>query len=122
MAEFRNELVAALAAVGLLAAAGTAGAGTLFVAASGTDGGACGAKTSPCRSISQAITNALAGDSIQVGPGFYGDLNNDGTLGGTGEERGGCSGTCMIEVSKAVRIYSSDGAGATVIRSPGSLN
>jgi len=60
--------------------------GNATTATTGTDSGGCGTKIDPCRSISQAINNGAAGDSISVGPGLYGDLDNDGVLSGTGGE------------------------------------
>jgi len=45
---------------------------TLYVnAATGTDSAACGASTSPCRTIQQAVDNASDGDTIQVAAGAY---------------------------------------------------
>jgi len=90
----------------------------LSVSNHGADSPACGAKGTPCRSISRAIRNAQPGDEILVGPGYYGDLDRDGSLGEPGEEpfegnSGGCQ--CMIHVDKAVAIRSRDGAAATVI-------
>ncbi len=69
----------------------------------------------PCRSISQAIANANAGDTIIVGPGKYGDLNFSGVLGDPGDESPpiGCS--CMLAVNKPVILVSSDGAAVTTI-------
>lgn len=43
----------------------------------GVDESTCGTNASPCRSISQAIVNASAGDAIHVGPGRYGDLDEN---------------------------------------------
>src|SRR5206468_9499372 len=62
---------------------------------------------------SQAITLAADGDHIVVGPGRYGDVNGNGTLGETGEETGGFG--CMLLIYRAVTITSSDGAAATMI-------
>ncbi|MBI1743534.1 right-handed parallel beta-helix repeat-containing protein [Candidatus Acetothermia bacterium] len=89
---------------------------TLTVANNGVDSATCGAVNAPCRSISQAITNAVDGDTITVGPGLYGDLNGDGTIGNSpGEENGPASCTCMILVNKRLTIVSRDGAAATVL-------
>ena len=41
----------------------------LHVETNGTDSATCGAPQSPCRSINQAIENAVTGDTIDVGPG-----------------------------------------------------
>lgn len=108
-------LRSSLTAVVFLALAASAQGGTLYVASNGVDGPTCGPKKSPCRSISQAVnTNAADGDTIIVGPGSYGDLNRDGTLGDSpGEESGGLG--CVLLVARAVTITSSDGAAATII-------
>ena len=104
----------------------TVNAAMHHVRSTGADSVTCGALASPCRSITQAIANASDGDSIIVGPGLYGDLNDDGMLSGTGGEEpniGACTpGLCMIRVNKSVKIASTDGAGATVIRAPAGLN
>jgi parallel beta helix pectate lyase-like protein len=94
----------------------------LRVSNHGIDSPTCGSKAAPCRSISQAIRNASAGDTILVGPGYYGDLDRDGTLGDPGEEpfegnEGGCE--CMVHVNKAVSIRSRDGAASTLIDAGG---
>jgi hypothetical protein len=109
---------------GFLAAlllAGPSGAATVYVAQEGTDGPACGAKATPCRSISQGIDVAGAGDTIRVGPGRYGDLNGDGAFDDPGDELGelgsGCN--CMIRVAKRLTLLSEAGAGATVIDGAG---
>lgn len=104
-----------LTAMVLLALASSAHGGTLYVANNGVDGPTCGPKKSPCRSISQAAnTNATDGDSIIVGPGRYGDLSGNGTLGDSpGEETGGFG--CVLLIARAVTITSSAGAAQTVI-------
>jgi len=90
----------------------------LRVANNGVDGIGYGGKRSPCRSISQAIANAIDGDKIVVGPGRYGDLNNNGDYTDPGDEAAevlfpGC--ICMIKVDKRLRFISTDGAEATVL-------
>jgi hypothetical protein len=99
----------------------TVQAAKLYVANNGLDSATCGDKSTPCRSISQAIQNASPGDKIIVGPGRYGDLDADGTFGETGEEDAevgfGCS--CMIKVNKQLTIESRDGAAATVLDAGG---
>ena len=62
-----------------------ASAATLLVANNGVDSPTCG-PAEPCRSLARAIANAVAGDTIVVGPGRYGDLNGDGTLGNAAGE------------------------------------
>jgi hypothetical protein len=60
---------------------------------------------------------AAPGDKISVGPGVYGDLSRDGDFDDPGEEAAevssGCH--CVLKVDKTVTIFSSSGAGATVI-------
>lgn len=98
-------------------ATGSAEAAKLLVANNGVDGATCGDKSNPCRSISQAIQNAVANDTIIVGPGRYGDLDGNGSFGEPGDEHAevgtGCS--CMIRIDKPLTIESSDGAAATVL-------
>ena len=95
-------------------------AAKLFVAVSGSDGAACGAKLAPCRSIGAALARAAAGDTIEVGPGRYGDLDGDGLV-DPGDEAAevdiGCD--CLVHVAVPVRLLSRDGAGATLIDAGG---
>lgn len=88
----------------------------LHVESYGLDTNTCG-PSDPCRSISMAIQRASAGDVISVGPGIYGDLNQNGVLGEPGEETGeigfGCN--CVVKVDKAVTILSTQGAKVTRI-------
>jgi hypothetical protein len=91
-------------------------AATWFVADTGTDGSGCGVlATTPCRSMTQAIANAVDGDTISVAPGRYGDLDRNGILGEAGEENPspGCS--CVLLVDKAVIVISRNGAAVTLI-------
>ena len=92
-------------------------AAMLVVAANGSDGDACGDATSPCRSINRAIANAAAGDTIEVGPGRYGDLNRDGDFDDPGDEvPATCLPVvCMVDVVKPVTIVSRRGASATMV-------
>ena len=118
----RQPPIVLLAAVVLLAAPLAHGE-KLYVANNGVDStflpcppGSCVSKESPCRSITCAIRSAAPGDTIVVGPGRYGDLNNSGALGDTaGEEIPGPGCGCMLLMDKAVSLTSSDGAGATLI-------
>jgi Right handed beta helix region len=87
---------------------------TWLVATNGLDSATCGPFATPCRSITQAIANAADGDTVLVRPGLYGDLNNDGALGGPGEERSSRF-IGAVELSKRVRLLSTDGAEATTI-------
>jgi hypothetical protein len=108
------------AAVLALAVPSLAHSATRYVADTGNDGPNCGLTlTSACRSITQAIELANAGDTILVGPGRYGDLNRDGVLGEPGEELGyltppaSCS--CVLRIEKPVIVISSGGAAVTMI-------
>lgn len=92
----------------------------VIVANDGVDGPTCGTKKAPCRSIGRAIANAGVGDKIIVGPGHYGDLDGDGTLGEPGEEKanGSCAAAPVVNVvcvDKPLTIVSRDGAASTVI-------
>src|SRR5689334_21643011 len=95
---------------------------TFRVTNDGVDSGSCGTVAKPCRSISQAIENATAGDTIEVGAGRYGDISGDGTFTHPGDEHpqllpGFISGqvACMICITKPLRIRSLHGASVTVI-------
>jgi hypothetical protein len=120
-----RSIVSALPATALLAGTPLAHGATHYVANNGTEstfcgfqvigGFTCGAKASPCRSISCAIREADPGDVIIVGPGRYGDLNFDGDLGDEGEEFGSPGCACMVSVNKSVSVVSSHGAAATMI-------
>src|SRR5205085_3298064 len=101
----------------LLALPIAAHSGTLYVANNGIDGASCscGTKGAPCRSITCAIGNAVAGDTIIVGPGKYGDLDDSGTIGQAGEENGSPGCGCVLSLNKSVTLVSSDGAASTVI-------
>jgi hypothetical protein len=99
----------------MLLAADPAAGGTRYVVVNGLDGVACGAKASPCRSISQAIANAADGDTIVVGPGRYGDLDGDGQTAEPGEETGFPFCGCVLGIDRPMTVVSSAGAAATVI-------
>jgi hypothetical protein len=96
-----------------LALAAPAPAAVVYVGNDGLDGAACGTQAAPCRSISQGIARAAAGDTVVVGPGRYGDLDGDETFGEPGEEFDSMGG--IVHVDKAVRVISRDGAAATFI-------
>jgi copper-binding protein NosD/uncharacterized protein DUF1565 len=93
--------------LGLLVAgsmsAPAARASTVYVASNGLNSATCGAKATPCATITQAIHNAGSGDQILVGPGRY-----SGESGATG-----CD--CFVAVDKPLTILSSNGAASTVI-------
>jgi len=88
-------------------------AATFQVANNGLDAPGCGTKAAPCRSITRALAAAATGDTIVVGPGRYGDLDRDGTLGEPGEE--GPEIAAAIEIDKPVSVVSSTGAVWTII-------
>jgi hypothetical protein len=93
-----------LVGIALLAEVASARAATVYVAVNGIDGASCGASTSPCRSITQAIDNAVANDTIIVGPGTYRG------------ESGAPNCSCFVAVNKlGLKLLSSGGAAATVI-------
>ena len=106
-----NPIAAAL----LLTIAASAHAANHYVANDGVDTAGCGAKDSPCRSITRAIDNASDGDTVIVGPGRYGDLNGDGQLDDPGDETGAPFLPCLVAVRKAITVTSSDGAAPTII-------
>ena len=111
-----------LLALGLcLAAAPLAGAKTLNVAMYGADSVTCGASNAPCRTIGRAVANALTGDTVLVGPGYYGDANQDGDLADAQDEPGllqtACE--CIVNVDKRITLRSRDGASTTVIDARG---
>src|ERR1700753_3616431 len=89
----------------------------------GTDSGTCGSANSPCRSISQAMENASAGDIISVGAGMYGNISGDGSYTHPGDEHpqpvdrfsSRVAEGCIICITKPLKILSLHGATATVI-------
>jgi hypothetical protein len=112
----RRVRLAGLLAVAVLSAS-SADAAKLSVSTNGSDDGACGSGTHPCRTIGQAITNAAPGDTIEVGPGRYGDVNADDDFDDPGDEAAeidvGCD--CVIHVDKPLAIVSRDGAGSALV-------
>jgi len=109
-----------MAALAMLATASAGNAATLRVASSGENFTECGRSgLVPCRSITQAIANASSGDTIIVGPGFYGDLDGSGTVGDSPGEEVPAGGITMIDVTKKLTIISGNGAGATVLDAAG---
>jgi len=113
----RTTLIVTLLGALLLLGATAASAATLNVAVGGTDADGCGTKAAPCRSITRAIDAALPGDKILVGPGRYGDLDADGTIGEAGEE--GADPAGLVVIDKPVVIESVEGAATTVIDAAG---
>jgi parallel beta-helix repeat protein len=89
---------------------------TLYVANNGLDTPVCGSPTDPCRSISQGIVNAAAGDTLVVRPGKYGE-NGSGSVDQAGEEFGSTipGSVAGVYVNKPLTIISSAGAEATLI-------
>ena len=112
----RTHLLHSILVVALTLLPAFVDAATRYVTDIGADGPACGSSAATaCRSISRAIALAAVGDIILVGAGRYGDLNDNGVLGETGEETGapGCS--CVLAINKNVILMSSNGAAVTVI-------
>ena len=83
----------------------------------GVDAADCGSQPAPCRTISRAITNATDGDTIVVGPGTYGDLDEDEVLGGYNEESGSVTSqcNCLVLVDKRIKVISEYGAAVTLL-------
>lgn len=103
-----------LAAVTLFGMGAAARGATHYAANNGVDGPACGTSASPCRTITQTITQAVPGDTIMVRPGRYGaDLNRNGIVGETNEEVPALGG--MIVIWKPLILLSTDGAAATIL-------
>lgn len=108
-----------LVAAAALALGGAANAASLWVANSGADSGSCGAKNHPCRSISQAMDNAVDGDTIWVGAGHYGSVGG-GNYDRPGDEHATAIQSdwvagCIVCIGKALQIYSVYGASVTII-------
>jgi hypothetical protein len=102
--------------VALAALAAPAGAATVYVANNGVDAPACGTKTSPCRSIGAGLSQANAGDVVEVGPGRYGDLDGTDSFGTVpGEEAYDAACKCLVKIDEAVTVRSRDGASSTLI-------
>jgi hypothetical protein len=114
----RRLLIATAALIALAATPAVARAATVHVAGNGSDGPGCGAPDSPCRTISQGIAVAAAGDRVLVLPGVYGDVDGDGEFESPGDEPAqydeGCH--CLIAIDKPVTVVSQAGAGATILR------
>jgi parallel beta-helix repeat protein len=95
------------------------GVRVLYVANYGVDSSVCGDRTSRCRSITQAVQNAVDGDLIEVGPGIYGDIDDDGFLQSPGDENRFRDGEGhVVFINKRVDVYSRAGAASTLIRRP----
>jgi hypothetical protein len=112
-----KKLISALATAGALVSASAAHAATVHVANNGIDTPVCGAVGNPCRSITQGIANAAAGDTVLVRPGRYGDIDGSGAIDRPGEEKSVVpfGSTVGVYVNKRVTVLSTDGAGATLI-------
>ena len=65
-----------MAAVPLAAAPALAAPGTLYVSTTGTNTGGnnCQTQSSPCATISYAVSKAASGDTIQLAAGTYHDI------------------------------------------------
>lgn len=107
-----------LVALALCTAGANANAAMLYVANNGVDSRNCGTKgNGPCRSISRALALAADGDTIEVGPGLYGDIDADGQFVSPGDEQAqlnqGCE--CIVHVNKSVTVVSRAGATQTLV-------
>ena len=119
MNHIHSTVLRTLAAAAVLAPAAGFGA-TLHVANNGVDAPGCGTAEAPCRSISAAINAAAQDDVVLVRPGKYGDLDGDDTLGSqAGEETGNYNGA--VYINKRIKVLSTRGAGATVIKGVSSV-
>src|SRR3569833_3228828 len=88
----------------------TAAARTLYVTNDGADSGSCGAQTNAYKSISQGIENAVAGDTIVVGAGRYGNISGSPSYTGPGDEHPqqltlGRTTGCIVCIDKQISIY-----------------
>jgi hypothetical protein len=102
----------------LLGGTAVAAGQILEVRSYGVDSATCGSSAKPCRSIDQTIENAADGDSIEVGAGRYGDVSGAGTFSNPGDEHGQVfpDYSCMVCITKALKIFSLHGAAVTVIQ------
>jgi hypothetical protein len=100
----------------LLGIPATVAATTFYVANTGADTLACGPVPSfPCRSITLAVSHALPGDMVLVGPGFYADdLDDDGIFSEPGEES-----PSGVVITKPLVVISALGASSTFVRHSG---
>lgn len=90
---------------------------TFHITNYGVDSDSCGTAASPCRSITQGINLAEAGDTVLVGPGRYGDSNGDGDFSDPGDEQGDSS---VITLARSgLRVISEYGARVTLIDATG---
>jgi hypothetical protein len=105
----------------LLALAAPAGAAKVYVANNGADGAACGTKSAPCRTIGAGIARAQAGDVVEVGPGRYGELDDDGWDDSPNEEVRNAECACFVRVDRRITVRSRDGASSTVLL-PAAIN
>jgi hypothetical protein len=109
-------LTAAIAGLIALGSVAEAEGGTVHVASHGTDSPGFGAKADLCRTLTQAISNAGAGDTVLVGPGRYGDVNGSGSFDDPEDEAPDAAGCeCIVSVSKPLKVLLRDGAAASVI-------
>ncbi len=115
-----KHLTTALAAICALTTVAASAGNIVHVANNGTDSPTCGGPATPCRSISQGILNAAAGDTLVVRPGKYGE-DGSGSLDQPGEEFGTTipGSNAGVYVNKRVAIISSAGAEATFINMNG---
>src|SRR3954469_23675859 len=82
--------IAAIAVTALLMPVALASAAVVHVSTSGADSASCGSAANPCKTLSQAVTNAASGDEITLGAGRFGvpqpiDVTKSVTIRGSGE-------------------------------------
>src|SRR5262245_46449517 len=99
----KSALNLCLSTVTVVVASSASAQTTRYVAENGQDASGCGGGwATACRSITQAIGLANAGDIILVGPGRYGDLNRNGVIGEAGEENGSPGCGCVLSINRNV--------------------
>ena len=86
---------------------------TLNVAPTGTDSATCGPTATPCKTISQAVTNASAGDTVSVAAGTYAEMV---TIAKQITLQGASAATTTIDATGKVNgvLLTSGSAGSTV--------
>jgi hypothetical protein len=81
----------------------------------GVDSPTCGTTAAPCRSIGEALSLAVSGDTVLVGPGRYSnDLDGDSVYNEAGEEP-----STGLVIGDGVTVKSTHGAAATRIEYSG---
>lgn len=96
----------------------SASPGTLYVATNGHDSGTCESATSPCKTITYAVSQAASGDTVDIGPGtFTADVSlfEFGTLTFQGSDANDpTSGTIVEPTTSGGTTFSADRSGFTL--------